>query len=288
MKTCVSSYSFSAYRRDTGASQADLIALAKKIGFDAIEFTDMDAPQGMSATKWAQHLRETADQCGIPIVNYTIGADLLNAEDPTEEIERLCRQADIARILGAQGMRHDAAWGYDDARQNYMGFDNALPLLAERCRTVTEYAASIGIVTMTENHGQFCQESTRVERLICAVAHPNFGQLVDIGNFLCADDEPAAAVGRAAPFAKHVHVKDFHVKSGNEPSPGEGFFTTRGGTYLRGAILGHGNVPILQCLRALSQHGYDGYVSIEFEGMEDSLTALEIGLRNLKSYIALI
>ena len=288
MKTCVSTYSFSAYCRSSGASQLDLIPLAKEIGFDAIEFTDLNVPDGMSRKDYAMRLRDKAESLSLPIANYTIGADLLNADDPAAEVERLCRQADIARILGASGMRHDAAWGYDDARRHYLGFENTLPLLAERCHAVTEYASSLGIVTMTENHGQFCQESARVEKLINTVAHPNFGQLVDIGNFLCADDDPASAVGRAALYAKHVHVKDFHIKSGSEPNPGEGFFTTRGGVYLRGAILGHGNVPVLQCLRVLKNAGYDGYVSIEFEGMEDNLSALRIGLDNLKRYISIL
>ena len=287
MKTCVSTYSLSAYRRSSGASQIDLIALVKDMGFDAIEFTDLDVPDGVTREDYAKRLHDEAEKYSLPIANYTIGADLLNT-DPDAEIERLCRQADIAHILGASGMWHDAAWGYDDDRRHYLGFENTLPLLAERCRAVTEYAASLGIATMTENHGQFCQESARVEKLINTVAHPNFGQLVDIGNFLCADDEPASAVGRAAPYAKHVHVKDFHIKSGNEPDPGDGFFTTRGGTYLRGAILGHGNVPVQQCLRVLKNAGYDGYVSIEFEGMEDNLPALEIGLANLKRYLEMI
>ena len=160
-----------------------------------------------------------------------------------------------------------------------------LPILVKGCKAVTEYAKTIGIETMVENHGQFCQESARVERLMGGVNDKNFGWLVDIGNFLCADDDPAKAAGIAAPFAKHVHVKDFHVKSGNEFDPGRGFFTTRGGTYLRGAILGQGNVPVYQCLKTIKRSGYDGYVSIEFEGIEDNLPALETGLENLKKII---
>ena len=167
-------------------------------------------------------------------------------------------------------------------------FDAALPTIAAGCRRVTEFAAEHGIATMVENHGQFCQESTRVEKLVGAVDHSNFGLLVDVGNFLCADEPSVSAVARVAAFARHVHVKDFHVKSGSEPNPGRGFFGTRGGNYLRGAILGHGDVPVYQCLRILHEQGYDGYVSIEFEGMEDNLPALEIGLENLQNYIAMM
>ena len=288
MKTCVSSYSFSRYCRQNDKTQLDLIALAKEMGFDAIEFTDLNAPEGMEVTDFAKRLREESERVGLPIVNYTIGADLLNAEDLSAEVERLHKQVDIAALLGASGMRHDATGGFKGENRTFKTFDNALPILADGCRRVTEYAAEKGITTMIENHGQFCQESMRVEKLVSAVGHPNFGLLVDVGNFLCADDPSILAVSRVAPYARHVHVKDFHVKSGSEPNPGRGFFGTRAGNYLRGAILGHGNVPVYQCLRILKQSGYDGYVSIEFEGMEDNLPALEIGLENLKTYIAML
>lgn len=285
MKTCVSSYSFSNYMRKTGSTQKDIISTAAKMGFEAIEFTDLSVPEGMTEAQYASVLREESEKCSLPIVNYTIGADFLNCADFDAEVERVCRKADIARILGCSGMRHDATVGYRDERKSFTSFDLALPTLIKGCKAVTEYARTIGVETMVENHGQFCQESARVERLVGGVNDANFGWLVDIGNFLCADDEPYKAVGVAAQFAKHVHVKDFHIKSGSEFNPGRGFFTTRGGTYLRGAILGQGNVPVYQCLKTIKSRGYDGYVSIEFEGIEDNIPALETGLENLKSII---
>lgn len=285
MKTCVSSYSFSNFMNKTGSTQKDIIKTAAEMGFEAIEYTDLSAPEGMSEADFASVLREESEKYSLPIVNYTIGADFLNCADFDAEVERVCKKADIAKILGAGGMRHDATVGYRDDRKKYTSFDLALPMLIKGCKAVTEYAKSIGIETMVENHGQFSQESARVERLVGGVNDPNFGWLVDIGNFLCADDEPTKAVGVAASFAKHVHVKDFHIKSGSEFDPGRGFFTTRGGTYLRGAILGQGNVPVYQCLKTIRRSGYDGYVSIEFEGIEDNIPALETGLENLKKII---
>jgi sugar phosphate isomerase/epimerase len=80
-------------------------------------------------------------------------------------------------------------------------------------------------------------------------------------------------------------VKDFHIKCGCA-DPGQGWFRSRGGTPLRGAIVGHGNVDVPACLKALKAGGYDGYISIEFEGMEDNIQALTIGLDNLRRYTA--
>jgi sugar phosphate isomerase/epimerase len=139
---------------------------------------------------------------------------------------------------------------------------------------------------MSENHGFFAQDALRVEKLINAVNNPNYGWLVDMGNFTCADENPAISVGIAAPYAFYVHAKDFIIKPADGPNPGKFFFQSRNGNYLRGTIVGQGNVPVKHCLMALKRAGYDGYVAIEFEGMEDCLLALEAGCENLKRYIA--
>ena len=118
----------------------------------------------------------------------------------------------------------------------------------EISRRGIEYAKTKGIRTMMENHGYFCQDSDRVERIVTGVADSNFGLLLDMGNFLCADENPVVAFGKLMPYVSFVHAKDFHVKSGNNIAPVDGFFTTRGGNYLRGAVLGHGDVPVFQCL----------------------------------------
>ena len=135
---------------------------------------------------------------------------------------------------------------------------------------------------MVENHGFFCQDSDRVELLVNKVAHRNFGLLVDMGNFMCADEDPALAVSRCAPYAFNVHVKDFILKSGKEEIPGEGFLQTRAGNYIRGTIAGHGVVPIRQCVKALKRIGYNGFITLEFEGMERLDIALKYGCDYLK------
>lgn len=287
MKISVSSYSFSQYIADGRLSQLTCVAKAKELGFDAIEFTDLMPPEGVSVEDYAHQIREECDKLGLPVSNYTIGADLLNNTDGGKaEVERLKKKVDIAAILGSTSMRHDAAWGFkDDNPRNSRGFNNVVKQLADCCREVTEYAASKGIRTMVENHGQFAQEPDRVELLINTVNHPNFGWLCDMGNFLCADCDPAEAVGKAAPYVFYAHAKDFIVKSGNEPNPGRGFFGTRAANHLRGTIIGHGAVPVKQCLQVLKNAGYDGFIGVEFEGIEDCVLGLSIGLENLRRFV---
>jgi len=265
-------------------AQIEVIAKSKDIGFDVIEFSTITVPEGKTLAGFAAELRAEADRVGIEIANYTIGADFLRGSggDLETEIERVKREVDIAVILGAPSMRHDASAGWPEDHVGPRSFDAALPRLAEGCREVTRYAEGKGIRTMVENHGFFCQDSVRVEKLVTAVDHPNFGVLLDMGNFLCADDDPTTAVGRLMPYAFHCHAKDFHVKPGTDPYPGEGWLISRGGNYLRGAIVGHGNVPVLQCLKTIKRAGYDHVLSLEFEGIEEVLMGVQAGHDNLR------
>ena len=286
MKFGVSSYSFSRLVSGGQMQQIDVIAKTKEIGFDVIEFSTLALPKGMQAIDFAPRLKAESDRVSLEVVNYTIGADFINGSngDWKAEAERLKDEVRVAKILEVPGMRHDATQGFPAGHIGARGFDDALPTLIKGCRLVTEFAADLGIRTMVENHGYFCQDSERVEKLINGVNHPNFGALVDMGNFLCADEDPARAVGRMMPYAFHCHAKDFHVKPGTAPNPGKGWFQSRAGNWLRGSIIGHGDVPVTQCLRIMKRAGYDGVLSIEFEGMEDVLTGIAVGLANLRRF----
>ncbi|NLX69861.1 MAG: sugar phosphate isomerase/epimerase [Clostridiales bacterium] len=284
MKIGVSSYSYSR----CNLSSLEVLKKAREMGFEAIEFSGLSSPpEGETMVTYAAMIREEAEKLGIEIVNYAIAADFIagSGGDLDKEIQRVKEEVKIAEALGVPCMRHDAAWGIPKGYNNARGFDDVLPLLVKGCRAVTEFAQDLGIKTTIENHGYFCQDSDRVEKLINGVNHSNFGLLLDIGNFLCVDEEPVKAVGRLLPYVFHVHVKDFHVKSGMMPDPGKGWFKTRGENYLRGAIIGHGDVPIIQCLRQLKNAGYDGTFSIEFEGIEDPILGISVGAENLRRYI---
>lgn len=281
MKISVSSYSFKSMLSNGCLTQIDCVAKAKQMGFDAIEFVDILAPQGAEKEEYAKMLADECQRMGINVSSFTFNADFLKGSngDIKAEIARVKKMVDIAEMLNAKFIRHDATTG--DGRD----FDAVLPIISDACREITQYAQSKGIKTTVENHGYFCQGSDRVNRLYNAVDHPNFGLLADFGNFLCVDESPEKAVEKIAANTIYAHAKDFHVKLASDPDPGEGFFRSQDGNYLRGAIIGHGNVPVKKCLLALKNAGYRGYIAVEFEGMEDPIRGISIGHSNLKRYI---
>lgn len=275
MKIGVSSYSFANYMRDTGANYFKIIDIAKEMGFEGIEFIDLDTniQPAESQLALAKEIRDYCAKAGLPIVAYTIGADFIDREN---EVERLKGQVDVAEELGVKVMRHDVSWRRD------LPWREMIDRTADQIREVTEYAAAKGIVTCSENHGMVMQDAHRVEQLILTVNHPNYRWLVDMGNFLCADEPPMHALPIAAPYAVHAHAKDFIFKP---DAPSDGWIITRGGNAIRGTIVGHGVVPIPECVATLRAAGYDGWLSLEFEGMEDNLTALKLGLQYLKKVV---
>lgn len=284
MKTSISSYSFSYMLSNEGETQLSIIKKAKDLGFDAIEFTDLQPPEDISEAEYAQAVKKAAKEVGIELSCYSVAADLLSGSDGDleKEIERIKKKVDIAAALGVKLLRHDATFSFLNNDRGYNGFINVVDRLAEGCRRITEYAETKGIRTMVENHGFFCQDSERVELLVNKTAHRNFGLQLDVGNFMCVDEDPALAVGRCAPYAFNVHIKDFIFKSGQQGFPGDGFIHTRAGNYIRGTVVGHGAVPVRQCVDALKRIGYDGYLTLEFEGMERLDVALEAGFKYIK------
>lgn len=274
MKLCVSSYSYSqAY--SPKFTIVDAIEHANKTGFDGMEFQSGTCLNGLSAMDTMKFLADKCAENDMKIYNF-IGAVNLLADDISQQIEKGKRIIDEAKAIGSPMVRCDTLSGNGFGAAGSGGMRAAIKRIAEGIGKVADYAGENGIKLIVENHGRIMQDSIIVEELINTVNRPNYGALVDVGNFLCADENPIEGVGRMSRYAMHVHLKDFHFKSGNEVFlPSRGWFGTRGGNYLRGAVLGHGTVPVWQCVRILAENGYNGALSLEFEGIEDTLMAIE-------------
>ena len=287
MKLSVSSYSYRQQIKAGKMTQFDVVAKAKEMGFDGIDFTELDGATLDEQLENAKRIRAAAEKAGIEIVAYTVGAKLYrgSAEADAEEVERLCGQVRVAAALGAKLMRHDVC-SSEIVEGKTVSFDKMLPTLAANARLVTEYAATLGIRTCSENHGFVAQDSDRVAALYNAVGHENYGLLIDIGNFACADEDSVHAVSRLAPYAFHVHAKDFRIRPyHNKPRNGENYITTRGCNYLYACAIGEGDIPVEQCVAILKRAGYNGYLTVEYEGVEDCIAGITRGKNNLAQFI---
>ena len=289
MKISVSSYSYSKKMKAGEMTQLDVPRVASEMGIEGIDFTELkpnEEPTLQEQLDYAAQIRAEAEKYGMTIVGYTIGANLYqgSAEEDEKEVERLKGQVDVAVALGAKVMRHDVCKKEKLDDGSVVSFAKMLPTIAENARKVTEYAASKGIKTCSENHGYVAQDSDRVEALYNAVNHENYGLLIDFGNFACVDEDSAKAVSRLAAYAVHVHAKDFRFYPYGRVTEEKGF-CTRGCNKLVGCAIGEGDVPVAQCVAIMKRAGYDGFMTIEYEGNEDCIVGIEKGYKNLKKYI---
>ena len=294
MKIAISTYSFRQWVINNGLTCLDIFAKAKELGFEYIEIVGLEGHSSNreDALEYAKKLRAEADRVGIQIVNFVFGCDLLSGTrkgdgDIEKEMQYVKNMIDAAEILGVKTIRHDVFFSLG----KYASFDQALPVVAPRIREISEYARTKGIKTSTENHGHLCQDPLRMEKIFNAVACDNFGLLCDMGNFMCTDSDPEQAVAIVAPYTVYAHAKDFYFKSGSRldsPADNQGFSVTRACNYIKGAPIGHGVVPVVQCLKILKKAGYDGYLTIEYEGTEECIRSIEIGKENLERYINMI
>ncbi len=282
MKLSVSSYSFAKYAKREKCNYEHICDLAKEMGFEGIEFINLDDKALMIECEplaEAKKIREYCAKIGLSVVAYAIGADFL-LEDIDAEIERICRCVDVCAELGAPVMRHDVCYSLPEG----MTWQEAAEKMAPHIRRVSEYARGKGVRTCTENHGFIFQAPERVKFLMDTVACDNYGWLCDIGNFLCADAEPTESVRIALPYVVHAHVKDFLRRSADE-GIAEGYFKTTGGNFICGTVVGRGIVPVEACIEMLRASGYDRWLTLEFEGREDTLPAIAESAELLKKII---
>ncbi len=233
----------------------------------------------------AKELRKRSSDLGLPLSSYTIGANFIqpDAASLKKEIERVKREVDLGGELGVTRMRHDAA-SRPIPECGMAQFMKDLPIVADAVRVVADHAKTSGITTSVENHGFFLQKSDRVQLLIQMVNRENFRTTLDVGNFLCADEDPLGAVKHMLPLASHIHFKDFLIRR-YPLEPGEGWFKTAAGHSLRGTIVGHGDVDIRSIASHLRSSGYQGTVSVEFEGMEECRNGSRISMANVKKLL---
>jgi sugar phosphate isomerase/epimerase len=288
MRCSLSAYSMSRPLRAGDIDVLGIADLAAELGYEGLEMLDMCWEQnGSTIEEQADRLRQRCEALGLAIASYTVHNNFaqMDADRQTAEVERIKASIDLGKRLGVKRMRIESTNGAPKEYEGRAEWEDMVPWLVDGIRRVADHAGSLGIVLGLENHGRVVGRSAQVEELIRKVDSPYFGATPDIGNFYVVDEEPVDALTRLAKYTVFAHVKDFHREPpGTEV--GDGWFESNGGYKLCGAIVGEGVVDVAGCLRLLKQAGYEGFVSLEFEGREDSKVGCSKGLANLRSTLA--
>ena len=163
-------------------------------------------------------------------------------------------QVPVSRIFGSNPKPAD-----DEGRKQVTG--RVLRCLEE----VVEEAEKVGVVLGLENHGGVPALAEEQVALITAINSPSLKATIDIGNYLHAGQEPEKGTKIAVKTVAYVHIKDYR-KVPDTSSPQ--------GWTVEAASVGEGDVNVPACLKVLKEAGYDGFIGLEYEGLEDERTGV--------------
>jgi L-ribulose-5-phosphate 3-epimerase len=239
-----------------------VIEQAHRLGLDGVEI--LHVQMASEENQYLQRLKRRAFELGLDIYCLSIHQDFVSP-DPEERqrnIDHTLRCIEVAHKLGAPSIRlNSGRWGTVDSFDALMarggieppipGYseDDAFEWVIESIQQCLPRAEDRGVVLALENHWGLTGTPEGVNRIAEAIDSEWLRVTMDCGNF---PDEPYEKLALIAPRAVLVHVKTYF-----------------GGGEWYTLDLDYGRIAEI-----LRQVGFTGYISLEYEGREDPLTAV--------------
>lgn len=267
----VSSYSFWGFQRDALRDIPTCLDHAARMGFDGFEVLQR---QLVSTDNSAlQKIKRHAFLNGLDLMGYSTHQGFLSpsADKREEAVKHTIACIEQAYALGIPTMRvNSGTWGtskdFDElmARRGVEppleGYteEDAYGWVIEAYEKIVPVAEKCGVTLGLENHWGLGVTPAGIKRVINDVDSPWLRVTLDTGNFL---EDPYARLEELAQDTVLLQAKTYQ---------GGGVWYTLDLDYPRIAGI-------------LRKAGFKGYVSLEFEGKEDPLTAIPKALALLRS-----
>jgi len=269
----VSTYSFWHFK-DEKIEVADCIDRAAEMGFDGIEI--LHRQMSSESDGYLQDLKRRAHANGLCLMGFSIHQGFVypDAEKRQENIRHTHHCIELAYKMGIPVLRlNTGRWNtiasFDELMAN-RGIEPILPGHTEDegfkwCIDSIEQclprAEECGVTLALENHWGIGRTAAGLLRIYNAIQSPWLKLLLDTGNFL---DNTYEQMAQIAPHAEMVQAKTYF---------GGGEWYTLDIDYARVAAI-------------LRQVGFKGWISLEFEGKEDTATGVPKSLALLRSKLA--
>lgn len=247
----------------TNLTNMDFPRLAKdEFGIDAIEYVNQFFMDKAKDKAYLSELKQRCDDLGVKslIIMCDREGDLgaPDAAKRTQAVENHYKWVDAAKFLGCHSVRVNA--------KSKGSYEEQMKLASDGLRRLSEYAKPHGLNVIVENHGGLSSNGEWLAGTIAMTEMENCGTLPDFGNFYITRGKNPEMYDRykgvkeLMPYAKAVSAKahDFDA-DGNET-----------------------HTDFERMMKIVLDHGYHGYVGIEFEG--GSLSEYE-GIKKTKALL---
>lgn len=260
----------------------DLMEKAHAMGFESLElycFDDLATPDLEAAKK----IKDKSLELEMSVDCLSVGADLFANQQ--EEMQRVKGYIDVAAAAGSKyahftlfpTLEHDPAG---------LPTGKVIRQLAPAVRELCQYGAEKGIMCLCEGQGYYMNGIAPMDALMELVDHPNFGLVADLGNPACVDEDPVDFIGHFGQHIKHVHLKDFQLRS-SQPEDGLLWRNTKHGKFFRRVPVGTGDIDLVRAFRLLKRLNYQGTVVLEdqFVGQEAARAADLAALKTIRKAV---
>ncbi|HIX93482.1 MAG TPA: AMP-binding protein [Firmicutes bacterium] len=233
-------------------SWTDIYSVAKDFGFDGIEIRGLgDNIFAVKASPFtdSQIDRTTAtlNRLGLEIPCLTSGCCLKFADKLDEAIDEITAYIELAKKLNTSYIRVLA--DLDPAPAGEIDDD----FMVKAIKRAAECAKGTGVTLLIESNGVY-SDTKRLKKLLDGVNMREVAALWDIHHpYRFANESPEETVANLGSYIKYVHVKDSVMTVGDDGKP-----------VIKYKMMGYGDMPIPEMLRALRSIGYEGYISLEW------------------------
>jgi len=270
----LSTYSLWRFRHADLRDFDKCLDLADHFGFDGVELLlyQLEQNELLSHAKLMSYKRR-ALALGLPLIGMSTHQGFVTPDRQLrkENIDRTIGQIELAYKLGIPTMRvNTGRWGTTGSFDTLManrgiepplpGYsdEDAFPWVIDAFQQCTRVAEKCGVVLGLENHWGLGLTPEGILRIVRAVDSPWLQITTDTGNFL---EDPYERLDQIAPQTILVQAK----------------------TYYGGGQWYSLDLDYPRIAQILQRHNYRGYISLEFEGMEDYRTAIPQSLAMLRS-----
>lgn len=249
-----------------------------RYGYDGVEIrllhreTDLLQLPEFRPGELATRRRELADAglkvCGLA---SSVRFDYPTQKERDEQVAIGRAYVDLARELEAGFVRvfGDVVPKNGDPAQR----ECALRHIANGLDQLAEYAATLERSIFIETHGDFTN-SVVMREMLEFVQHPAVGVLWDTHHpWRFFGEEPLETFERLGPWIRHTHWKDSVTRTQRPVDDAVREAAEAAHKLMSGhrhadyVLFGEGEFPASACMQLLTQAGYDGWYSLEWEKM---------------------
>lgn len=252
---------------------------AVKLGFSAVEMFDVTGEGAdfvLKSVEEAKAAREILESRGLKMACYSVFA---NGYNSTLAVEQLKHHAEMAAACGSPYLHHTILPWFQP-EENLPEFDDAIDCAVDVAEEVANHAKKFGVTCIYEDQGFYLNGIDGFAAFFYELKTrcSNVGVCGDVGNSLFIDVAAEDFFRAFKDDIVHVHIKDY-TRVNSEVKPGDGWYVTRGGAWLKDCMIGQGVVNFDECMAVLKEIGYDGTLALE-----STVPTIQDAIANCKEY----